>query len=122
MSTYKRTLAAFAAAAITVAAFPVPAGALSTQSERRLGQPERQAGDPQTPPSAQPDTPARVSGVASAAFACSKGSSLYRSDHGPLYTGCMIACVEAHWEFRGRPQPTTEGGARVHRQIRGPVS
>lgn len=45
MSTYKRTLAAFAAAAITVASFPVPAGAVSTSSEIRMGQLEAQQVD-----------------------------------------------------------------------------
>jgi Zn-dependent protease with chaperone function len=45
MSTYKRTLAAFAAAAITVASFPVPAGAVSTSTEIAQGRLEAQQVD-----------------------------------------------------------------------------
>src|ERR1700681_4583571 len=45
MSTYKRTLAAFAAAAVTVASFPAPAGAVSTSTEIRQGQLEAQQVD-----------------------------------------------------------------------------
>jgi len=45
MSTFKRSFAAIAAAAITVASFPVPAGAVSTSSEIRMGQIEAQQVD-----------------------------------------------------------------------------
>jgi Zn-dependent protease with chaperone function len=45
MSTYKRIIAAFAAAAVTVASFPVPAGAVSTSTEIRQGQLEAQQVD-----------------------------------------------------------------------------
>ena len=45
MSTYKRTFAAIAAMAITVASFPMPAGAVSTSSEIRAGQLEAQQVD-----------------------------------------------------------------------------
>jgi len=63
MSTYKRTLAAFAAAAVTVASFPVPASAVSTSTEIRQGQLEAQQVDSENSLMSDPILNAWVSGT-----------------------------------------------------------
>jgi predicted Zn-dependent protease len=63
MSTFKRSLAAFAATAITVASFPMPAGAVSTSSEIRQGQLEAQQVDAENSLMADPVLNTWVSGI-----------------------------------------------------------
>ncbi|HKW44152.1 MAG TPA: M48 family metalloprotease [Candidatus Eremiobacteraceae bacterium] len=65
MSNIKRTLAAFAAAAITAATFPAPAGAVSTSSEIRMGQVEAQQVDAENALMADPILNAWASGIES---------------------------------------------------------
>lgn len=63
MSTFKRSLAAFAAAAITAASFPAPAGAVSTSSEIRMGQQEAQQVDAENALMSDPILNTWVSGI-----------------------------------------------------------